>query len=297
MFQVVLINLFNCAVPLFLAISGYFIGRKNMANLAQCRSFWSKQIPTVYLPCLISSLPWFAISCMSATGWGGVVARVVYLLLCGYSAYYFIALVIECYLLAPLLVKHNNVFTLMTVVVISFISRAAIEYVRFHHGVELPLIVKGSFPPLLLFFYLGIFLTRHTRDYSLLLPVGMIVIGMLLGLLHLQYIEDAFGVSVTGQKISLYIFDAGVIMLCMSRKAEQLYRNNIVTRMILFVGEISFGIYLTHMYLISIADTFLPNLRDSWAALWIFSTSLTIGVIVITKRIAPAFSLKYLGYR
>ncbi len=186
---------------------------------------------------------------------------------------------------------------LIAVVIISFISAAAFEYVRFHHGMELPLIIYGSFPPLLLFFYLGIYLTHHTRDYSLLLPVGMIIIGILLGLLHMQYIKDTFGMSAPGQKISLYLFDAGVIMLCMSKRAEQLYRDNIFTRMILFVGEISFGIYFTHMYLIFLADRFLPHLHDSWLALWIFSILLTIGIVVITKKIAPTFSRKYLGYR
>ena len=219
------------------------------------------------------------------------------LFLCGYSVYYFIALIIECYLLAPLLIKHNNISNLIVVVIISFISTVAFEYVRFHDGMELPLIVYGSFPPLLLFFYLGIYLAHHSRDYSLLLPIVMTTIGIILGLLHMQYIKDAFGVSAPGQKISLYLFDVGVILLCMSKKAEQRYRDNILTRTILFVGEISFGIYFTHMYLIFIADRFFPHLRDSWPAIWIFSILLTIGIIVIAKKIAPTFSKKYLGYR
>lgn len=211
--------------------------------------------------------------------------------------YYFIALIIECYLLAPFLVKHNSVCTLIVVAIISLIATVLCEYIRFNHGIGLPLIVYGSFPPLLIFFYLGIYLTHHSRDYSLMVPMGMIIIGIFLGLLHMQYVRDTFGVSAQGQKISLYIFDAGVILLCMSKKTEELWRENILTCIILFIGEISFGIYFTHIYLIFIADSFLPHLRDSWIVLWLFSVLLTIVIVVITKKIAPKFSRKYLGYR
>ena len=63
---------FNCAVPLFLAISGYFIAKKNLNSFTECNAFWKKQIPTVYIPCLIFSLPWFIISCISVNfEWGG----------------------------------------------------------------------------------------------------------------------------------------------------------------------------------------------------------------------------------
>ena len=70
--QVIIRNLLNCAVPLFLAISGYFMGKKDLTTLNKCRKFWSKQIPTVYIPCLIASLPWLALACFSDNyEWGG----------------------------------------------------------------------------------------------------------------------------------------------------------------------------------------------------------------------------------
>lgn len=59
---VIIRNFFNCAVPLFLAISGYFIAKRDLNTLAKCNLFWRKQIPTVYIPCLVFSLPWFLLS-------------------------------------------------------------------------------------------------------------------------------------------------------------------------------------------------------------------------------------------
>lgn len=70
--QLIIRNLLNCAVPLFLAISGYFMGQKDLSTLRKCKKFWSKQIPTVYVPCLIFSLPWLVLSIKSGTyKWGG----------------------------------------------------------------------------------------------------------------------------------------------------------------------------------------------------------------------------------
>lgn len=228
---------------------------------------------------------------------GGVVSDVLNYLLCGESIYYFILLIIECYLLAPLLIKHNNTSVLIVIIAISILSAAAFEYVRFSNGIELPLIVYGSFPPLLIFFYLGIYLTRHSRDYSLWLPLGLIIIGIILGLLHMDYVQDTFGVSAPGQKTSLYVFDIGCILLCMSRKSEMAFSDNSFTRKIIYIGEISFGIYLTHMYLVFIADRFLPSMRENWIGLWSLSIVLTIGIIEICKKISPALSRRYLGYR
>lgn len=294
--QLVLINIFNCAVPLFLAISGYFLAKKKLTTWIDCREFWKKQIPVVYIPCLIFSLPWFITSCISMS-WGGIFANTLNFFLCGYSVYYFIALIIECYLLAPVLVRHNNVTTLILTIIISLSATLMAEYTRFYLGVELPLLLRGSCPVLLIFFYIGIFLSRRSRNYSLWIPISLMVTGIILGLLQMQYIRETFAISAQGQKITLYLFDAGVILFCMSQKCESAYRANPINRLILYIGEISFGIYFTHVYLIYIADRFFPAMRENWIILWLFSLILTMLIIMAVKKIAPVYAKKYLGYR
>lgn len=296
--QLILINSFNCAVPLFLAISGFFIAKKNLNNFSECRYFWNRQIPSVYIPCLIFSIPWLIITCMSINfKWEGVLKGLIFYFSCGYSIYYFIALIIECYLLAPILIRHNNGKTLCLIILLSAISICGLDYIRFVMGIELPLIVRGAFPPLLIFFYLGIYLSKHTRDYTLQLPIIMIIIGLILGMIHMQYLRFNYGIVATGQKFSLYLFDLGIILLCMSKKCESLYKTNLLTRIILYIGEISFGIYFTHVYLIYITDRFFPWMRELWIVLWFISLLLTIGIIEICKKISPTLSRKFLGYR
>ena len=297
--QLLMKNFFNCAVPLFLAISGYFIGRKNLVSFAECRTFWRKQIPTVYIPCLIFSIPWFVISCMSVNIFfeGRVIFKLLNLFFCGYSVYYFIALIIECYVLTPILLKYNNIKGLIVVVIISCATSMLQEYVRFYGGIDLPLIVYGSFPPVLIFYFLGIYFSRRLRSYSLWLPATLIAVGFVCGILHMQFLRSNLGIQGDGQKLSLYLFDAGIILLCLSERVEKWYRDNRFTRVVLYVGVISFGIYFTHVYLIFIISRLAPQLRNSWLLMWLLSILLTIAFIAGVKRVIPVYARRYLGYR
>lgn len=96
----------NTAVPLFLAISGFFLGRKELNSWQNIHSFWGRQIPKVYIPCLVYSLPIFV--------WGliekekSMLVNVAYFLFCGYSVYYFVALIVQYYLLLPILKRFNK---------------------------------------------------------------------------------------------------------------------------------------------------------------------------------------------
>lgn len=95
-------EIFNVAVPLFLAISGFFIGRKKIEYNSQFFKFWKKQIPKVYIPTLFWSIPYLALAVFHQQP---LFKNLLVFLFCGYSIYYFIALIIQCYLLLPFLQK------------------------------------------------------------------------------------------------------------------------------------------------------------------------------------------------
>lgn len=95
-------QIFNCAVPLFLAISGYFLASKDLTTKDNYVSFIGKQIPKVYIPCLIWAIPMFVKDIYTD---GISFKAIILFLLCGYSIYYFVALIIQYYLLLPVLQK------------------------------------------------------------------------------------------------------------------------------------------------------------------------------------------------
>ena len=102
--QIVFRQLISCSVPIFLAISGYFLGRKMLETRAKKYDFWKKQIPKVYVPALLWSIPLFVLTLLKG---GNVLVATFNLFFMGYSIYYFIALIIQCYVLLPYLQKIN----------------------------------------------------------------------------------------------------------------------------------------------------------------------------------------------
>lgn len=103
---VIIRSILNCAVPIFLAISGYFIGFKNLQFGNGHLQFLKRQIPKVYIPCLIFSLPYLAMAVWDSQSLR--MGHFLWFFACGFSVYYFVALIIQCYILAPLMTKCNN---------------------------------------------------------------------------------------------------------------------------------------------------------------------------------------------
>ena len=96
----------NCAVPLFYAISGFFLSRKKLDTFCEITEFYKKQIPKVYIPTLIWSMPYLIIRLIN--GSHHAVLYILVALCCGLSIYYFIGEIVEFYLFLPLLKKMNN---------------------------------------------------------------------------------------------------------------------------------------------------------------------------------------------
>lgn len=99
---VVLRQTFNCAVPIFLALSGYFMAAKELKWGSSHFAFLKEYVPSVYLPMLVWSLPLFILALYHGKN---PLIETAALLTGRYSIYYFIIVIIQMYLLLPLLVK------------------------------------------------------------------------------------------------------------------------------------------------------------------------------------------------
>ena len=108
-FLVALRQMLNVAVPLFLALSGFFLSRIGFSTSNSIKSFWKKQIPKVWIPCVIWGTPYFVAAIMDG---GSVYKQFVLWMIGGYGVYYFIILIIQCYILLPLLKKRTLTYPL-----------------------------------------------------------------------------------------------------------------------------------------------------------------------------------------
>lgn len=287
--KVLIRQLLNCAVPIFLAISGYFLSIKHKTK--EYKLFLYKQIPKVYVPCIIWSLPYFILFILNG---GNILKGVLMLLVCGYSIYYFIALIMQYYILLPVLEKVNGGGGLLVASIVSIVTIGSLTYISSIQGLNIPLILfAGPFPVWIVFFVLGIRLGKINRDYNITVWIFVIIIGILL-----SYIESSILYSIhnkgLGIKISSFIYAFAIIMTLFSTKLETKYKHKGIAKTISYVGSISFGMYLIHCFFISFLRYLYPDF--CWILLFCLTTLLTVLTIYIARKIMPSSILKLLGF-
>ena len=226
---------------------------------------------------------------------GGILSakKLILFIVCGYSIYYFIALIIQYYILLPVLQKHKS-FMLAISGAISMISITLITYISQIKGVNLPLIVyAGPFTTWFVFFMLGVYYSIMPRNYSLVWPIILTTAGFILEGFETYYLNINYGGGY-GIKLSAFIYSVGTIMLMLSTKISAPYKSNKVTSVIEYIGRISFGIYLSHCYVISAVKHICPSFP--WWFIWMLIIVVTSLTIVVSHKILPKRINKYLGF-
>ena len=288
-------QLLNTAVPLFIAISGYCLSQKRMENKDDYLFFLKKKFSKVYLPVLVWSLPLYAIALYSGSS---IIKQTILLLSCGLSIYYFVAFIMQCYVVLPVInnyISGNKRRVVIVSCLISFAWIAGVMYMNTIQGKGIPLILyAGPLPCWLMFFVLGVMIGhKPERNYSIILPMVIAVLGFILSVIETDYLLDHYGKGV-GIKPSSFIYSAGMIFLMFSNKVENLIRRTgAIYRFIIWIGSLSFGIYLIHCYFISFFVKRLPI--DSWLLQWSLALFLTVVFILILRKLLPTKYHKYLG--
>lgn len=255
--------------------------------------FLKRQITKIYIPALIYSVPWFLLDFHANPDNIGI--KIANYAFCGYSIYYFVALIIQYYILSPLLTHINNSEGLILTTLISSISILLITYLLKIKNLAIPLLVyAGPFPVWIAFFFLGMYFSKHPYKGSLIFPMITSIIALALSVAEHMYWSSQ-GSMAFGIKLSSFIFSGCLIWLLFSFKLQQKFFDNALTIAINYIGGISFGMYLLHMYVVMIVHRYLSI--NSWIIDWGCILLLTIGIIYITKLIIPTLSNKYLGFK
>lgn len=284
-------QLIQCAVPIFIAISGFFISRKQTDYL----HFLKRQIPKIYIPLLIWSFPYYFKALHNGYN---VFPATAFYFCCGFSIYYFIALILQLYLLSPILCKLNrHKGWRVATVLITAITLLIISYIINIKGVSLPLIVyAGTFPVWLAYFSLGIYLgSMRSREYKITPWIIIAIIGILLCYIESHILLNYYNKS-TDLKLSTFIYSYSLIILLLSNRVQNYLSKDIfLFRMFVWIGNISFGIYLIHMFIFDFIIT------ADYTYGWIFDTicvlSITALFIYALEWILPKNISKYLGLR
>ena len=295
-------NLMNVAVPLFLAISGYFLASKQMENGGYA-SFLKKQIPRVYIPMLFCSLAYLFVDLKN----GSVLGSALKYFSCSYSVYYFVAVIIQCYLLLWFLQKHVSKKMLIPLFIISFAWWGLnTYYIGIYMEKSLPLILLcGNFIPWIIFFVMGMSFRRlfdlnNTILYKII--CGGVFVFMILSVAESRLVMDySQSLKGLGQKASVFCLN---VILCIvafhntSRAFITRYENNKFYRLICLVGRYSFGIYLIHLFTLGYICkvwNFISIPSISWFVSSISVTLVCLLILMICKRVFPKISWILLG--
>ncbi len=277
----------NAGVPIFIALSAFFLSKKELTSNIDKYRFWNMHIVKVYVPCVIWSLPFLINNMMT----GGGIIKVIQMLVCGYGVFYFIALIIQFYLLLPFLQPFTKSLLLLSVVVTA-ITIIFITYITVILGIQLPLLLRyGFFFVWIFFFVLGGRIRKIPRNYSLKMPLLICVVGIIISYAESKLLLH-YSIEIVGYKLSAFIYSAGAILLLFSERIESLYKaDNIFCRIVEFIGKASFGIYLIHLIIIRS----LPF--NSGFLLFVSTLSVTIVVIEILRMVLPPMIQTYIGIR
>lgn len=179
--------------------------------------------------------------------------------------------------------------------VISMVSVSVVSYLNNVMNLSIPLLIyAGSFPLWIMFFGLGIYLSKRQRDYNLKLVLVLVIIGLGLSYLESYYLNTHYHGGF-GIKPSVFIYSFSVILFLFSSKLERAYSStSLINRAIQCIGDHSFGVYLIHCYLISAISKL--NL-DFWGIKVLLVIIASVCIVKFGKRQFPSMSSKYLGFQ
>ena len=286
----------NCAVPIFLAISGYFIGQKSFEEKGSYTKFLGKQIPRVYLPMLFWSIPWVILSIKGgSTPWLTVLKAFVGEM----SIFYFIILIVQYYILTPVIQKVNLRIGGGYSVIITIVGISVFDFTQRILGMKLTLVESASpFPVWMVFYVMGVLKAQSIEfPFQIKRPWIGAAIGIALCVIQVAWLYMQYGSIAPGIKLSSHIYTYFVIMWLFSDNARTLYnkiQNNQMANWIVETGRLSFFIYLTHCFIIfTFSIIHIPNL---WVIRWPLCILLSYIFARQCDKLCPMGIKKYIGF-
>lgn len=300
-FSVIFRQIANFGVPLFLAISGYFMSRRKVKNKKDYLVYLRKVLPRVFIPFIIWSFFYSFTKLLFGADLISLVKQFVFFQ--ASVPFYFILLIIQYYILQPFIIKLGKTKRgVIVALVISLLMCVLIEYIRFFLKFDIPPVVyAGNFLTWLVFPVLGAYL--YFKSNVSIKPVYLFCISTLMLLLScfhsffLINLYENFTDSVTAVKTTSFLYSFFLIVLLFSIK----YRLTL-NKYIVDLGALSFGVYFAHIIFLQLIQRVLVKVTIFYNQLF-FQILTTLLVLLISyflgkmlKGLNDRISTKYLGY-
>ncbi|MGB0088711.1 MAG: acyltransferase [Planifilum fulgidum] len=285
------------SVPVFFMLSGLFLFYRYFGEKSfPARRFYRRRMLYILVPYLVWSLFYWIYGRLAHPDTGpGTVGEAFLALFTGEAYYhlYFIVVMVQFYLLLPLLIRAFRRFGGLSVVSFSFlISLAAISTTWREMKAQLPWVLPYSentirfFPVWFFYFCLGGWMGVHIgslRRWIQRVPLAAVLIFFCAtGLLVLL---DAFFRKQTGFfQVSVIAYSVASLLLWFH--LAQWWPNSWIARL----GRHSFGLYLIHPFVLNLLSKFAPGFFSpaSWAEfafMLVCVIGLSFGTSVLLRRL------------
>lgn len=276
-------QILNAAVPLFLSLSGIFLAHKTFNTIREYKDFLGKQVAKVYLPVIFWSIPLFLLAVRSGSD---LYTSLILLIVCGYSIYYFVALIVQFYILLPVL----RLKPLINWILMLCITISSVVFLKYAVNADVPMITFAIPFLWISFFVQGIFLASIDREYNLRLLAALFIFFLFASIAESFYLRES-NMLFTGIKPSTHLLSTIIIFILFSKKVESFYKSNAITRYVERLGGVSFFLYLIHYNLVP----FFQKISGYWAVRFMLVLALSVMIFICLKKLTPVRIHKYLG--
>jgi peptidoglycan/LPS O-acetylase OafA/YrhL len=121
------------------------------------------------------------------------------------------------------------------------------------------------------------------------------ILGLLACVLETKWLYGFHENGIGATKISALVFSCSTVMFLFNEKTQSfLESNKFWYKSLVYVGELSFGIYLIHKYILDYIIA--PNINDTFLRAIITLIS-SVVIITLIKKILPSTISRLLGFR
>ena len=295
-------NAVNCAVPIFIAISGYFLSLKKIDTMTDYLCFLKRQVPRVYVPFLFWAIFLFEVENIKN---GGAIFGGLWSVLSFQSSaqYYFIFLILQFYLLLPV---FQMLFTMRGVLISLVVSLAAcmlINYIKFLFYIDMPIVLyAGNTFVWMVFFVLGGYFGRGgtlaiKNSALIFLTFFMLFLSCVESHITFHYYHSiAQAVSAVMPFPILYSF---CIVLILFNNRLSIGAPSLLAKL----GSVSFGVFLMHEFVLRGLEKIVGMIgRQSGIFNLLIQMALSVVVILlcvvfidVLARIFPEKTHRWIG--
>lgn len=156
----------------------------------------------------------------------------------------------------------------------------------------------GLFPVWMIFYVMGVLKAQGIEyPFQCKHPLRYAILAILLCCVHIYMIYQVCGTITPGIKLSAHIYSYFLIMWLFTDKARMYYNkmgNTTLGRLVVYIGRVSFFMYLTHcLILFTYLHLHMPNL---WSLRWILSIVLSTLMAYMCDKICPARMRRHVGF-